>query len=252
MLDLEGLLPIAVLAFFAELLDSSLGMGYGTILSPLLLILGFNPLVSIPAILLSQSVGGLIAGFSHHRLKNSDFRFGGRDSKIFLAFSFFGILAAVLGVGLAVHTSSKIIQTYVGLLVSVVGIFLALRIKFKFSRSKIVALALLSGFNKAVSGGGFGPLTTGGQVVLGHNHKNSIGITTLSQFPICLASFVAYVFLNGFPQSYLPLVMSVGAAAAAPLGASLTKKIDTRGVDLALAVLVIILGTGLLIKTWLF
>ncbi|MCM8800205.1 MAG: hypothetical protein NC900_05740 [Candidatus Omnitrophica bacterium] len=34
---------IVLFAFLCEYLDSTLGMGYGTIMSPVLLILGFNP-----------------------------------------------------------------------------------------------------------------------------------------------------------------------------------------------------------------
>ena len=38
-------------AFVCEMIDSSLGMLYGTILSPVLTIVGFDPLVVVPSIL---------------------------------------------------------------------------------------------------------------------------------------------------------------------------------------------------------
>ncbi len=59
--------------FLGELLDSSLGMLYGTILSPVLIIAGYDPLIVVPSILLTQAVGGLIAAVGHHRLRNADF-----------------------------------------------------------------------------------------------------------------------------------------------------------------------------------
>lgn len=34
---------VAILAFLLEIVDASLGMGYGTILTPVLLMLGFDP-----------------------------------------------------------------------------------------------------------------------------------------------------------------------------------------------------------------
>ncbi|OGC44934.1 hypothetical protein A2V54_02120 [candidate division WWE3 bacterium RBG_19FT_COMBO_53_11] len=250
MLNLGGLLPIAGLAFFAELLDSSLGMGYGTILSPVLLILGFNPLISIPSILISQAMGGFIAGVFHHQFKNSDFRPGTRDSKIFLAFSVLGVLATVIGALLAVSVSKEFIETYIGLLVLVIGILLILRVRFAFSRHKIFGLALLSGFNKAISGGGFGPLTTGGQVIVGHDHKNSVGITTLAEVPICSASFAVYFLTTGLPSWDLALALILGAATAAPFGALLTKKLDTEKMRVALAVLITVLGIWTLLRTW--
>ena len=62
---------IVVLAFFAEYIDSTLGMGYGTTLTPLLMLLfGFGPLQIVPAVLFSELVTGLLAGFTHHSMGN--------------------------------------------------------------------------------------------------------------------------------------------------------------------------------------
>ena len=52
---------ILFVAFMCEFLDSSLGMGYGTILSPFLIIAGFDPLLVVPSTLISQALAGLSA-----------------------------------------------------------------------------------------------------------------------------------------------------------------------------------------------
>lgn len=67
-------IKIAVIAFFAEYIDSSLGMGYGTILTPILLLMNFQPLEVIPAALLSEFITGLVAGFTHHKIGNVNFK----------------------------------------------------------------------------------------------------------------------------------------------------------------------------------
>lgn len=54
---METLLLIGVLAIIMEFIDSSMGMMYGTILSPLLIGMGFRPEVIVPSILISQAVG---------------------------------------------------------------------------------------------------------------------------------------------------------------------------------------------------
>ena len=64
----------AVLAFAAEYIDSSLGMGYGTTLTPILLLLGVEPLQVVPAILLSQLIAGLAASVIHHAVGNVNLR----------------------------------------------------------------------------------------------------------------------------------------------------------------------------------
>ena len=50
-MDFELILPIVLLAFFCELVDSTLGMGYGTTLTPLLLAVGYEPIAIVPAVL---------------------------------------------------------------------------------------------------------------------------------------------------------------------------------------------------------
>ena len=65
----EMMVIIFFLAFLCEVTDASFGMGYGTILAPLLLIVGYEPAVIVPAILLSQAVGGFTASVFHHRYK---------------------------------------------------------------------------------------------------------------------------------------------------------------------------------------
>ena len=76
-------LLLVIMAFVCEYIDSSLGMGYGTILAPVLIIFGFHPLVAIPALLLSQAFGGLAASVFHHQLRNVSFHPNSKDFKIF-------------------------------------------------------------------------------------------------------------------------------------------------------------------------
>lgn len=75
-------LVLFTIAFVCEFIDSLLGMRYGTILTPTLLILVFNPFVAIPAVLLSQSFGGFTVSVFHRQFKNASFHPGSRDFKI--------------------------------------------------------------------------------------------------------------------------------------------------------------------------
>ena len=67
-------LCIGVIAFLAEYVDSALGMGYGTTLTPVLLMMGYEPMQVVPAVLLSELFTGLFAGLAHHNEGNADFR----------------------------------------------------------------------------------------------------------------------------------------------------------------------------------
>ena len=250
---MDGLLLLAfaaLLAFICEYIDSSLGMGYGTILAPVLLLFGFEPLILIPAVLFSQAAAGFVAAAFHHRFENVNFGPGARDSRIVYTITVFGIAATVFAAFVAVSIPKRFLTTYIGLLILTVGILLLCRREFKFSWGKIIAVGLLSAFNKGISGGGFGPLVTSGQIVSGQNYRNSIGITTLTEAPICMASFLTYMVLRGTADWQLIAALCIGATAAAPLGAFATKKFSSAWLKITVAYLTLTMGILLLLKTW--
>ena len=73
-LGLGIIITLVICAFLCEYLDSTLGMGYGTTLTPVFMLMGFKPMQIVPAILLSELISGLLAGILHHREGNVDFR----------------------------------------------------------------------------------------------------------------------------------------------------------------------------------
>jgi len=70
---IEIILILIASSLIMEMIDSSIGMMFGTLLTPILILVGYNPVHVIPAILLSQALGGFIASIRHHKLKNADF-----------------------------------------------------------------------------------------------------------------------------------------------------------------------------------
>lgn len=240
---------IALGAFICELIDASLGMGYGTILSPLLILFGFDPFVVIPSILFSQAVGGFMGATFHHEVKNMDLGAGKKDSRIVYTIAIAGILAAVLAVIIAVKLPQKVLVGYIGLLVLTMGLLILFKKgEFKFSWKKIFILGLISAFNKGISGGGFGPVATGGQIISGNGHKNSIGITTLTEVPICITAFLAYMITSVNPDWKFITAMTIGAALAAPSGALITKNIPVKKLKNILGWLILLEGIFMLVK----
>jgi len=265
---------IAAMAFVCEYIDSSLGMGYGTILAPVLIIMGFNPLVVIPAILLSQAVGGFTASIFHHQFQNANFHPGSRDSKVVFIVSSFGLLATVLAAIIAVNISKVFLKTYIGVLVIIMGAILLSRFKFRFSWKRIIGLGILSAFNKGLTGGGFGPVVTSGQIISGQDSKRAVGCTTFAEAPICTAAFFTYLIarvakelprpLMDMPakdflkvilaqsafQWELVLALLFGAVIVAPFGALTTRVMHTDRLRQILGMLVIVLGIWTLAKTY--
>ena len=80
----QATLGVILLCFACELLDSSLGMGYGTTLTPVLLACGFQPLQLVPSVLFSEFLSGFASSYFHHDAGNVDFSRRARDSRIAL------------------------------------------------------------------------------------------------------------------------------------------------------------------------
>lgn len=269
-------LLIIVLALVCEFVDSSVGMGYGTILCPLLIGIGFEPLFVIPALLLSQAVGGLTASLFHARLRNVSFSPQSKDFKIFLIITGTGILATIFAAILALNIPKIVLSTYIGALVLAMGILVLINLRFNFSIKKMIGVGIISGFNKGLSGGGFGPIVTSGQIISGHKAKRAVGVTTLSEAPICITGFLTFLIGKVIIQSEgsilsrpigeiartvflsqsilrwdLLIALLIGVCLVAPLGPLLTKKIAKKRWRYVLGPLVILLGAWVLIKTYL-
>ena len=265
------MLLVLVAAFVCEMIDSSLGMLYGTILSPVLITAGFDPLVVVPSILFSQAFGGIIASIGHQRLKNVDFtikeevmkrlsdlgyietfrKSTTRDLKVVFVVTCFGILATIIAALTAISIPKVALKTYIGVLVLVMGIILLLRTRFNFSWGKILGIGILSAFNKGISGGGFGPVVTSGQLISGRESKRSIGATALSEAPICITGFLTYLIRNGLSTWNLVLILTAGAIVGALIGPYITTKFKSeKRLRLGLGILVTSLGIWTLVKTW--
>lgn len=69
MINLEFVI-IGILAFALEFLDNSMGGGFGTMTSPILLLAGFDPHSVVPAVLFSETASGFFGGSWHSYYQN--------------------------------------------------------------------------------------------------------------------------------------------------------------------------------------
>ena len=235
-----------------EFIDSALGMMYGTVLSPMLIIMNYDAKEVVPSILISQAIGGFIASWRHHRLKNADFNPGTTDRSIAVTVTWFGVFASLIGVFLSIKISPKALNSYIGILVTIIGLLILSGRTLTYSKGKIFLLGFVSAFNKAMSGGGFGPLVAGGQLVLRNRcEKGAIGSTDLAEAPICLFSFVLWFLYKGLPPPSLWLPLCAGSAVGGFFGPRWLSNIRSReNLKIALGVLVLLEGVWVLFKVW--
>lgn len=274
-MNIETVILIISGAFLCEFIDASMGMMYGTILSPVLVIAGFEPVVVVPSILLSQALGGFTASIFHHRFRNvnlalktinpkivakklyelgciESFKKGTtKDFKVSFCISVLGIVATIIAALIAISIPKAVLKTYIGILVIAMGVILVWSPTFEFSWRKMLAVGALSAFNKGISGGGFGPVVTSGQMIAGRDSKSSIGATTLAEAPICIVGFLTFLVTKGMSDWKLAIFLSIGALLGAPLGALLTSKFKSeKRLKIILGILTLVLGPWTLLGTW--
>ena len=172
---------VVVLAFLFETMDSAAGMGFGTALSPLLLALGYDPLAVAPALLVSESLTGFIAGSMHNEFRNAEFSFEwppNEATKLVSLIAGIGVTAVIGSVVLtylALSLPDSLIKTYVAILVIVMGIIGIVRQYIQptadYRPKQMIAFAALAGFNKGIGGGGYGPVVTLGELYSGVYEK---------------------------------------------------------------------------------
>jgi uncharacterized membrane protein YfcA len=238
---MELILPIIPLAFVCELVDSSLGMGYGTTLTPLLLILGYAPLDVVPAVLFSEFITGILAGLLHHEFKNVDLRPGTRDFKVTMVMTLLSIVGVVI---------AGAVKAYIGFVVLGIGISILLNHKRRiaFSWKRIAGLGLLASFNKGISGGGYGPVVTGGQVLSGMESRRAVAIASMAE-GITSAVGVSIYLLSGVPINLdLASSLLIGAVLSVPLAAYFIRRISTGKLTLAIGVMSTALGGYTLLR----
>ncbi len=243
--------PLLLLALVCEYVDSTLGMGYGTTLTPILLLAGYGTIQIVPAVLLSEFLTGILAGVFHHGCGNVNLKPGSRPFRVVLVLAACSVVGTLAAVFLAVNVPEWVLKTYIGVLVLSMGIGILLTINktFAFSWKKVIGLGLVAAFNKGLSGGGYGPLVTGGQIMAGVDGKGAIGITSLAEGLVCIVGVLAYTLTgNGTVDWGLAPSLILGAVLSVPFAALTVKKASMQKMSWAIGIAGTVLGLFTLVK----
>jgi len=232
-------------------IDSTLGMGYGTTLTPILLIMGYDPLKVVPALLICQWLAGISAGISHSSAGNIDLSSRSMHLRVAMVLAACGVVGALAAVRVFISMDQKLLTPIIGGLVLVVGfvIFVTRGRRFHFSWRKIIALGLVASFNKGLSAGGYGPIVTGGQILSGVGGKQAIGITALSEGLTCVVAVMAFLASGEVHDLAVAYPLLLGALCSVPLSAYTVRKMTIKRLTTLIATITMILGAATVLKS---
>ncbi len=242
-----------LLGFVAEMIAGSMGMGYGTICTAVLLFLGQTPAVVSASIHSAQTFTTLAGTGSHYKLRNINFR-------LVKALAPYAILGALVG-SFSLYFIDKEYGRIMKPILSVYTLFIGVNIFVKTllghkkmteninrKRSNIPFLGLLGGFLDSFAGGGWGPLVTGSLIKDGRTPRYVVGSSTFLKFLLTTTSAITFVFTLGTQHWNIILGLLFGGVITAPFSAMLTAKLPIKKMTIIISIMVIILSSVTLIK----
>jgi uncharacterized membrane protein YfcA len=219
--------------------DGSLGMGYGTISTTVLLAIGVNPAIVSSRVHSARVFSSGVSGYSHHR-------FGNINRKLFRTLVIPGIIGALIGAALAfvAQDYSNYVRIPLSLYTLYLGYFIVRKaFKKKNPNAKVKRagwLASAGGFMDAFAGGGWGTLVTSTLISKRRSPRYVIGSVCLAEFFVVLASSITFFIL----LKSIPLVdvagLIIGGLIAAPIAARLVGKLPMKTMFVAVGALVIL------------
>lgn len=242
----EDLLPYIAIGFVAQMIDGSLGAGFGIITNIAIISWGgLSPVVAATSI---RTVEGFVCGaaaVSHAWLRNVDWR-------IFSLLVTPGIIGSVAGAYVASRVNITFVRPAVYLyLMAMAGLVLwrLYRRTLRPKRSEEIGILGLGGGFFDMAGGGWGPIVGSNLLLQGVEARIVVGTVAATEFFVTIAISVLLIGLLGamaFTVSAIGLL--IGGVAAAPLAAFATKQFAPRTLTFLMAGLVVALGAGGLVR----
>jgi len=239
---MELIILIIIIAFIFELMDSIAGMGFGTALTPLLMLLGYSPLQIVPTLLISEALTGAIDASFDHEFQNVHFSFHPINdaTKLSILIASFGCLAIMSSIFFgyyAIRFPDFLIKMYVAILVLFMGILGIFRIFIKNHSEKkrnvksIILFSAIAGFNKGIGGGGYGPVIMLGQLISGVYEKSATAIVSLAESIVSFGGILTFIFISAIGVEVdlilLPSIFT-GGFVASILAPYLTRVLPNR------------------------
>lgn len=235
----ENLIIYALIGFIAQLVDSSLGMAFGSLSSSLLLSVGFPPQLLSVTVHMAEIFGGSASAASHWRMGNVD---KATLKKLALP----AVAGAVLGALLVVQFDSDTLKPWLGLYFVVIGTVILVKTLcpslIRVIKTRRETLGFIGGFLDAFGGAGWGEFVSSGLLLRGYEVRKVIGSLVTVEFIVAVTVTLIFYGTIGIPDWPVIIALALGAIAAAPIGALVCKKAPVIPLTLGVGFLIVIIG----------
>lgn len=253
---MNKLIVFSVIGFLAQLVDGSLGMGFGATSSSLLLMFGIAPAVASASIHMAEIATTAASGASHLWFKNV-------DKDILWKLTIPGAISAFVGAAFLSSLPGDVIKPFISIFLITLGFYILIRFLFfnhsssknqpsTFSKKFLTPLGLAGGFFDAVGGGGWGPITAPVLIARkGISPKKVIGTVDTSEFAIAVSATLGFILFLGLEHFQWQWVIAfmIGGVIAAPIAAWLVRIVPSYMLGVLVGGFIILTNSMTIIKT---
>lgn len=249
---MRKLIVLAIVGLVAQLVDGSLGMGYGVTSSTLLVLAGLTPAAASASVHISEIATNAASGISHWRLGNVDWRV---VSRIALP----GAIGAFLGATVLSQLSTEAAVPVMCAILLLLGLYIIVRfvigVKPRIGRPLTIRslgpLGLFAGFIDATGGGGWGPVGTPALLAGGRMEpRKVVGSIDTAELAVSLSASIG--FLIGLGAAGInwgfALALMIGGVIAAPLAAWLVRLAPAHLLGVVVGGMIVLTNSRTLLK----
>jgi len=223
-----------------QLIDGAIGMGFGPIVSAVLLSMGVSPIASSTAVNAAKIATGAASAASHAWFDNV-------DRRTFRHLVFAGMLGGVTGALLLSQIDGKAVLPFVNAYLLGLGLLIVYR-AFRPVVPKlphalgIAGTGLTAGTLNAIGGGGWGSITTAGLMGQGQQPRYAIGTANAAEFLVALVTTLAFSANFQTVPWMNVLAIIIGGFITAPFAAWLVKHLPIKLMTVLVGALVVLLS----------
>lgn len=245
---MERVLIFVLAGFAAQLIDGSLGMGFGVIGTSVLVASGATA-AAASAVIHAAKVGtALVSGASH-------WRFGNVHWRTVLLLGLPGAVGAYIGATLLSRVDGERFSSVTSGILLFLGLYMLARFAFGMTRRSVdpsklrarflVPLGGVGGVIDSIGGGGWGPVTTPTLMTVGDMEpRMAIGSVSLSELLVAIAATIGFFGHLGSDQVDWGQVAALlgGAVLVAPFAAWVVKILAPRVLGTFVGGLIVVLN----------
>ena len=234
-----------IIGVMAQLVDGTLGMGYGATSTSFLISVGVPPAISSTGVHVAEMFTTGASAISHYKFKNI-------NKKLVTYLLIPGVIGSVIGAYLLADViDGKVIKPFIAVYMIVLAVMIIVKglrnNNVKKKTENLGILAIFGGFMDAVGGGGWGPIVTSTLIGRGRDPRYTIGSVNAAEFAVSFASGITFLLFQGINGWQVIAGLIIGGVVAAPFAAFFVNKVPRKTMTIVVGILIITLSLKTLI-----